>query len=140
MSIEALPSINATLNGLATILLALGYFFIKNKDKKNHIKCMVSALVVSTLFLTCYLVYHYHAGSKKFPELGWIKTLYLVILIPHIILAAVMVPMILKTFWHAFKKEWESHKKIARLTFPIWMYVSITGVVIYFMLYHWFAL
>lgn len=101
---------------------------------------MVSALVVSTLFLTCYLVYHYHAGSKKFPELGWIKTLYLVILIPHIILAAVMVPMILKTFWHAFKKEWESHKKIARLTFPIWMYVSITGVVIYFMLYHWFAL
>lgn len=137
--IEKLPMINACLNGAATICLALGYYFIKFKqDKEAHKKAMISALVISAVFLGCYLVYHYHAGSKKFPDLGWIKTVYLIILVPHIILAAVMVPMILMTFWHAGKQNWEKHKKIARVTFPIWMYVSITGVLIYLMLYVWF--
>jgi uncharacterized membrane protein YozB (DUF420 family) len=91
------------------------------------------------LFLISYLIYHYHAGSKPFPDLGWIKTVYLLILIPHIILAAVMVPMILKTLWHAYHQEFEKHARWARWTFPIWVYVSVTGVLIYFMLYHWFA-
>ena len=99
---------------------------------------MVAALLVSAAFLTSYLIYHYHVPSKKFPELGFIKTIYLTILIPHIILAAAMVPMILKTFWHAYRQEWDKHKKIARITFPIWMYVSVTGVLVYFMLYVWF--
>lgn len=99
---------------------------------------MIAALAVSTAFLTSYLIYHYHVPSKKFPDLGFIKTIYLLILIPHIILAVVMVPMILKTFWHAYKQEWEKHKKIARITFPIWMYVSVTGVIVYFMLYQWY--
>ena len=99
---------------------------------------MISALVVSAAFLTSYLIYHFNVPSKKFPDLGWIKTLYFLILFPHIILAVIMVPMILKTFWHAYKQEWESHKKIARITFPIWMYVSVTGVLVYFMLYQWF--
>ena len=100
---------------------------------------MVSALIVSTGFLVSYLIYHYNVPSKKFPDLGWIKVLYLLILIPHIILAAVMVPMIIKTFWHAYKQEWEKHKRIARITFPIWMYVSVTGVLVYLMVYQWFA-
>ena len=139
MNVYDLPAINATLNGIATVLLGSGYVAIKQGRKDLHKALMISALIVSAAFLACYLVYHYHAGSKPFPELGWIKTVYLVILVPHIILAAVMVPMILKTFWHAFRGEWESHKKIARWTFPIWMYVSLTGVVIYLMLYQWFT-
>jgi putative membrane protein len=139
MTINDLPTLNASLNGLSTLLLTWGYIAIHRGNKELHKKIMISALLVSTAFLTSYLIYHYHAGSKTFPDLGFIKTIYLLILIPHIILAAVMVPMILKTFWHAFRQEWEQHKKIARLTFPIWMYVSITGVIIYMMLYHWFA-
>lgn len=139
MTVYDLPAINASLNAIATILLGSGYVAIKRGNKELHKKLMISALVVSAAFLACYLIYHYHAGSKPFPDLGWIKTVYLIILVPHIILAAVMVPMILKTFWHAFRGEWESHKKIARWTFPIWMYVSLTGVVIYLMLYQWFT-
>lgn len=99
---------------------------------------MVSALFFSSVFLTGYLIYHYHHGSTKFPELGWIKTLYLSILFPHIILAVVMVPMIVMTFNYAFRKNWEKHKKLARITFPIWMYVSVTGVIIYLMIHQWF--
>jgi uncharacterized membrane protein YozB (DUF420 family) len=139
MNVYDLPAVNATLNGIASIFLLTGYIAIRRGHKELHKKLMISALVFSALFLGCYLVYHYHVGSKPFPELGWIKTVYLWILFPHIVLAAVMVPMILKTFWHAFRGEWEQHKKIAKITFPIWMYVSVTGVIIYFMLYHWFA-
>ena len=139
MAVSDLPAINATLNGAATCLLAWGYVAIRLGQRERHKRLMIAALVVSAAFLVCYLIYHYHVGSKPFPNLGWIKTVYLIILVPHIILAAVMVPMILKTFWHAFRSEWEPHKKIARWTFPIWMYVSITGVLIYLMLYVWFA-
>ena len=116
-----------------------GFYFIKvKKDQINHRKLMVSALFFSAIFLAGYLTYHYHHGSTKFPDLGWIKTFYLVILIPHIILAAVMVPMILMTFKHAFAGNFIQHKKWARVTFPIWMYVSITGVIIYLMVHQWF--
>lgn len=139
MTVQDLPTLNATLNSVATVFLLTGYIAIKQGNKELHKKLMVGALLVSALFLTSYLIYHYHVPSKKFPDLGWIKIVYLLILIPHIILAAVMVPMIIKTFWHAYKQEWEKHKKIAKVTFPIWMYVSVTGVVVYFMLYHWFA-
>lgn len=139
MSYQDLPTLNATLNAIAAFFLLTGFISIKRGHKELHKKLMSLALVMSALFLTSYLFYHYHVPSKKFPDLGWIKTLYLFILIPHVILAVVMVPMILKTFWHAYKQEWEKHKKIARLTFPIWMYVSVTGVVVYLMLYQWFA-
>jgi putative membrane protein len=138
MQVQDLPTLNASLNAVAATLLLSGYIAIKNKKTELHKKLMVATFIVSSLFLTSYLIYHYYVGSVKFPDLGWIKTVYLLILIPHIILSAVMVPMILKTFWHAYRQEWEKHKKIARLTFPIWMYVSITGVIIYLMLYHWF--
>ncbi len=139
MTVQDLPTLNASLNSVATALLLSGYIAIKKGQRELHKKIMVAALVVSAAFLTSYLIYHYHVPSKKFPDLGWIKTLYLVILIPHIILAAAMVPMILKTFWHAFRGEWDKHKKIAKITFPIWMYVSVTGVIVYFMLYRWFV-
>lgn len=139
MTVQDLPSLNASLNGIAGFFLLVGYIAIKQGKKELHKKLMVSALAVSAAFLTSYLIYHYHVPSKKFPDLGWIKTVYFLILFPHIILAAVMVPMILKTFWHAFRGEWEKHKKIAKITFPIWMYVSVTGVIVYFMLYQWFA-
>lgn len=139
MTLQDLPTLNASLNSIAGLLLLFGYISIKQGKKELHKKLMVSALGVSAAFLTSYLIYHYSAPSKKFPDLGWIKTLYLLILVPHIILAAVMVPMILKTFWHGFRGEWEKHKKIARITFPVWMYVSVTGVLVYLMLYRWFA-
>ena len=140
MNTADLPGINASLNFLSTLCLLSGYYFIKRKNKNEelHKLCMVSALVFSTFFLSGYLVYHYHHGSKPFPDLGWIKTVYLVILIPHIILAAAMVPMIVVTFYYAFTNNRVKHKKIARITFPIWMYVSVTGVLIFLMLYRWF--
>lgn len=139
MTVMELPGVNAALNATATVLLAAGYAAIRAGQRGLHRNLMILATLVSAIFLGCYLVYHAHVGSKPFPDLGWIKTVYLLILIPHIILAAVMVPMILKTFWHAFRQEWDKHKSIARWTFPIWMYVSVTGVVIYLMLYVWFA-
>lgn len=139
MTVQDLPTLNATLNFIASILLLSGYIAIKKNQKIIHRNFMISTLIVSAAFLTSYLIYHYHVPSKKFPDIGFMKTVYLLILIPHIILAAVMVPMILKTFWHAYKQQWDKHKKIARITFPIWMYVSVTGVIIYFMLYHWYA-
>ena len=139
MTVQDLPTLNATLNSIAGVLLLCGYVAIKKGHRDLHRNIMVSALVVSAAFLTSYLIYHYHVPSKKFPDLGWIKTVYLLILLPHILLAVIMVPMILKTFWHAFRGEWEKHKKIAKITFPIWMYVSVTGVIVYFMLYQWFA-
>jgi putative membrane protein len=139
METSNLPLINAIFNSLSTLCLISGYIFIKfKKDEKNHKRCMFMALFFSTIFLIGYLIYHYNHGSTIFPELGWIKTLYLTILFPHIILAVVMVPMILITFKHALTGNFVKHKKIARLTFPIWMYVSITGVIIYMMVYQWF--
>jgi len=139
MTLQDLPTLNAILNTIAACFLMSGYWAIKKKNEVLHKKLMVSALIVSAMFLTSYLIYHFNVPSKKFPDLGWIKTVYLLILIPHIILATVMVPMILKTFWHAFRDERAKHLKIARITFPIWIYVSVTGVIVYLMLYHWFA-
>lgn len=138
MTFQDLPSLNASLNAISASLLLAGFVAIKRGHRNLHIKLMVTALFFSAAFLTSYLIYHFNVPSKKFPDLGLIKTVYLLILIPHIILAAVMVPMILKTFWHASRQEWDKHKKIARITFPIWMYVSLTGVLVYFMLYRWF--
>jgi putative membrane protein len=141
MSLISLPTQNAFFNLLSTLCLISGYYFIKKRerDERKHKISMVMALIFSTIFLIGYLFHHYHHGSTTFPELGWIKTLYLIILVPHIILAAVMVPMIIMTFIYAFKGNLEKHKKIAKITFPIWMYVSVTGVIIYLMVYQLFT-
>ncbi len=138
MPLSELPFLNACLNALATLLLFSGFIAIKKRKKQLHKNLMIGAFCVSSLFLASYLYYHFHFPTKKFPDLGWIKTLYYLILFPHIILAVVMLPMIFLTFVRAFKQDWERHKKIARLTFPIWSYVSVTGVLIYLMLYQWF--
>jgi uncharacterized membrane protein YozB (DUF420 family) len=129
-----LPAVNATLHGISTLLLLTGYYFVKRRDLERHKIVMLGAGVTSTLFLISYVIYHLSAGSVKFQQQGFVRTVYLTILLTHVVLAmaiAVLVPM---TFWRAFKDP-ERHKKIARITFPIWLYVSITGVVIYLMLY-----
>ena len=136
MDVHSLPAVNASLNGTATLLLTIGYILMRQKKITAHRNFMVAAGVTSAFFLISYLVYHFQVGSVKFQHGGAVKAVYLTILFSHIILAlaiAVLVPM---TFWRAFKNDVERHRKIARITFPIWMYVSITGVVIYFMLYH----
>ncbi len=134
-SVADLPALNATLNFTSGILIAVGVYFIRRKKIRAHRACMLSALSVSALFLTSYLVYHYQVGSVRFAQEGWIRTLYLSILFSHIVLAVVIVPMVLRTIYLAFKERFDKHMGIARWTFPIWMYVSVTGVVVYVMLY-----
>lgn len=139
MGIESLPTVNALLNGTSATLLMVGWVLIKKRRTNGHIACMVSALCTSALFLACYLFYHYHHGSTKFAGEGWSRPLYFSILLSHIVLAVAMVPMIAATVFHAVCKQYERHLRIARWTLPIWLYVSITGVAIYLMLYHIFA-
>ena len=138
MSISDLPAVNACLNGLSAIFLTAGYIFIRRKNQAAHRNCMVSAFVTSTLFLVCYLTYHYHAGRTVFKDPAWFRPIYLVLLLTHTVLAVVIVPMILITLNRALKQRFDLHKKIARWTWPLWMYVSVTGVIIYILLYHRF--
>ena len=133
-----LPLINACLNGLSTILLISGFIAIKKKKEDTHKKLMISAFITSGVFLACYLYYHFTAGHFKFTGEGTIRTIYFLILVPHILLAMIMLPMIIMTFLRAFKGQWEKHRKIAKITFPIWLYVSFTGVVLYLYIYVWF--
>jgi putative membrane protein len=138
MSLNFFPTLNAILNATSGILLVAGYLFIRRKNINAHRACMVAALITSTLFLACYLTYHYMVGDTKFIGPDWAKTLYFFILVPHIILAVVMLPFIFMTVFRAFRGQFDRHKKVARWTFPVWLYVSVTGVIVYFMLYHWF--
>lgn len=138
MQIDDIPALNAVFNSLSSFCLIVGYFFIRRKEINKHRFMMVSALVFSALFLTGYLIYHYHAGSTKFQGEGLIRPVYFTILISHTILAVVIVPLVLVTVIRAFKGRFEKHKAIARWTLPLWLYVSVTGVLIYLMLYRWF--
>ena len=131
-----LPSLNATLNLTAAILIGTGFYFIKRKNIHAHKLCMVAALMVSALFLTSYLFYHYHVGSVRFTKQGWIRSVYFPLLISHTLLAVIVLPMVLRTAFLSFKGRFVSHVRIARWTFPVWMYVSVTGVVVYLLLYH----
>jgi putative membrane protein len=135
MSYSDLPAINASLNGLSAIFLLVGLFFILRKNVPAHRFCMLSALTSSIIFLICYLTYHYHAGTTRFLKPAWFRTIYLALLLTHTVLAVVIVPLIVITLTRAFKLRFEQHKKIARWTWPLWMYVSVTGVVIYYLLY-----
>jgi putative membrane protein len=139
MTIHDLPAVNATLNGLSAVLLALGFFFIKRGHKIAHRNCMISAFCTSVIFLGCYLTYHATVKTvTHFVDPAWFKPIYLTILLTHTILAAAIVPLILVTLNRARKQQFEAHKKIARWTWPLWMYVSVTGVVIYLLLYRIF--
>lgn len=134
------PPINATLNGLSTVLLIAGFLLIKSGRRKAHQAVMTGALVSSALFLACYLTYHYGAGHTEFPkEYPVARKIYFAILIPHILLAVVNLPFIILLVIAAARGNFAKHKRLARFTFPSWLFVSITGVVIYFMIYQWFT-
>src|SRR5215831_15872920 len=135
IGISDLATVNATLNGTAAILIGSGFYFIKRKNIQAHKACMVSAVVVSALFLTSYLIYHYNVGNVRFTKQGWIRNVYFPLLITHTILAAVVLPMVLRTVFLAAKGRFGQHVRVARWTFPVWMYVSVTGVVVYLLLY-----
>jgi uncharacterized membrane protein YozB (DUF420 family) len=135
MEVTDLPALNACLNSISTILLGAGYYFIRRREIERHKMSMIAAFVCSCLFLTSYLIYHYHVGSIPFTGQGWIRPVYFAILITHIILAATIVPLALITLYRAWRGQFDRHKRIARWTWPLWMYVSVTGVVIYVMLY-----
>jgi uncharacterized membrane protein YozB (DUF420 family) len=141
MNVTDLPAVNATLNGLSAVLLTVGWIAIRNRNIRLHKTCMISAFVTSALFLACYLTYHTlriqatGESSTKFPGTGIWRTIYFSILIPHILLAIAMLPMILRVFYLAFREDFARHKRLARWTLPIWLYVSVTGVLVYVMLY-----
>ena len=144
MSLHDLPAVNASLNGLSAVFLTAGFVFIRRKNKIAHRNCMAAAFVTSIVFLECYLTYHtwlavvLHQGPTRFLEPQWFRPIYLLILLTHTVLAMVIVPMILMTLWRAKTERFEAHKKIARWTWPLWMYVSVTGVVVYLLLYRIF--
>jgi len=138
LTIHDLPTVNAILNATSAVLLVCGYAFIRSGKVEVHRICMLGAFVVSALFLVSYSVYHAHVGSTKFAGTGWVRPLYFTILISHSALAALIVPMALITLFRALKGDFKRHRAIARWTLPIWLYVSVTGVLIYLMLYHLF--
>ncbi len=134
--VSALPVVNAVLNGTSAGLLTAGYLFIRQRKVTAHKTCMLTAFGVSSLFLISYLIYHYHAGSRPFAGDGWIRGVYFTLLISHLVLAALIVPFALTTIYRAWQGQFARHMRIARWTLPLWLYVSVTGVIVYWMLYH----
>jgi putative membrane protein len=130
-----LPALNATLNALAATLLTAGYILIRRGHRVGHKRCMLGALATSTAFLVSYVTYHANAGSRPFPGAGFARTVYFAILITHVVLAAAILPLALTTASRGLRAQYDRHVRIARWTLPIWLYVSVTGVVIYLMLY-----
>lgn len=135
ISVSSLPALNAALNSASALLLMGGYLCIRAGRVPAHRLCMLSAFATSMLFLISYLVYHFQVGSVPFQGYGWIRWVYFTILVSHTILAAAIVPLALITLYRALKGRFDRHKKIARWTFPLWLYVSVTGVIVYWMLY-----
>ena len=135
MTVYDLPAVNATLNAISAVLLMIGYVMIRQRRIEQHRKYMIAAFAVSVLFLISYLVYHANVGSKKFTAEGPVRTVYFFILITHIVLAALVPPMAIVTLVRGLREKYDAHARLARWTWPIWMYVSITGVIVYLMLY-----
>jgi uncharacterized membrane protein YozB (DUF420 family) len=139
MTIKDLPSLNASLNALSTCFILIGLFFIKNDRKQAHIAAMSAALLTSTLFLVGYLTYHFQVASvTRFTHPGWPRAVYFFVLATHVPLAAITVPLVLLTIVPALRQRYDRHRTIAKWTVPIWLYVSITGVIVYLMLYVWY--
>ena len=130
-----LPEVNATLNAISALLLVTGYILIRRGQTQEHRLCMLAAFVTSALFLASYVVYHLNVGSVAFTGQGTIRIVYFTILISHIILAIIILPMVIVTLLRALRGQLESHRRIAKWTLPLWLYVSVTGVVVYWMLY-----
>jgi uncharacterized membrane protein YozB (DUF420 family) len=133
--ISYLPHVNACLNGTSAVLLLTGYTFIRSRNVAAHRPCQIAALTVSLLFLASYLTYHHHHGATRFQGTGLVRTIYFTVLTSHTILAIVIVPLVILTFYRAFRNDFTRHRRIARITLPLWLYVSITGVIVYLMLY-----
>jgi len=135
-TVPPLATVNATLNAIAAVFLAAGFYFIRRRRIAAHRICMLTAFGVSAVFLICYLAYHYQVGDVRFTGQGAVRPVYFSILISHIILAAATVPLAIFTLSRALGARFEAHRRIARWTWPVWMYVSITGVIVYLMVYH----
>ncbi|OLC46200.1 MAG: hypothetical protein AUH43_14560 [Acidobacteria bacterium 13_1_40CM_65_14] len=135
MTVHDLPAVNASLNALSGILLLVGYVLIRRRRIETHRKVMIAAFVTSSIFLVCYVVYHAQVGSVRFTRQGFVRPLYFTILVTHVTLAAAVVPLALITLSRGLKARYERHRTIARWTFPIWLYVSVTGVLVYVLLY-----
>jgi putative membrane protein len=133
--LTSLPAVNACLNAASAFFLLLGYSFIRRGKMNPHRACMLTAFACSTVFLASYLYFHFHAGLIRFGGQGWIRPVYFAILISHTILAIVIVPMVLVTLSRALREKFDRHRAIARWTFPLWLYVSVTGVIVYWLLY-----
>ena len=133
--IPYLPHLNACLNGTSAILLFSGWRFIRARNVVAHRACQIGALIVSLLFLTSYLTYHFNHGTTRFQGTGLARPIYFTVLTSHTILAIVIVPLVVLTFYRAFRNDFVRHRRIARITLPLWLYVSITGVIVYLMLY-----
>jgi len=139
MTLNDLPAVNASFNGLAAIFLTAGFIFIHQKNQQAHSRCMIAAVISSALFLAGYLTYHFGVhGVTKFQNPAWFRPFYLTLLLTHTTLAVVIVPLIIITFTRALRQRFDAHRKIARWTWPLWMYVSVTGVIIYLLLYQIF--
>ena len=135
MTLTDLPALNATLNSIAAILLLFGRHAIKQGNIPRHRFIMISALTVSAAFLTSYLIYHYNVGSVPYPKQDWTRPVYFTILIPHVLLAGLMTPFIVLAVWHALRGRFDKHRRLVRWVWPVWMFVSVSGVVVYLMLY-----
>lgn len=135
MELSAFPALNASLNATCAVLLVVGWVLIKSGRREAHRWTMVAAFLCSAVFLACYLWYHFHAGSVRFQKTGPIRTVYFTILLTHTVLATAVLPVILRTLFLAAKGRFEEHRRWARWAFPIWLYVSVTGVSVYWMLY-----
>ena len=138
MNVSDLPALNASLNGVATAFLIAGYLFVRRRQIQAHKAFMLAAVTASALFLISYVIYHANAGSRPFTGTGPLRAVYFFILLTHIPLAALIVPLAIATLTFALSGKFDKHRRIARITFPIWLYVSVTGVLVYFFLYHWF--
>ena len=135
MTLQDLPAVNATLNAISGILLSAGYFLIRARRVKQHRRCMIAAFTSSALFLVCYVVYHAQVGSVRFTRQGFVRPLYFSILVTHVTLAATVVPLSILTLSRGLQARYAKHRAIARWTLPIWLYVSVTGVLVYVLLY-----
>lgn len=136
MTVADLPALNAALNATSAALLAAGYTFIRRRQIHRHRSCMIAAFVVSTAFLISYVIYHAKHGATPFPGHGWMRPVYFTMLVSHVLLAVSVVPLALVTLYRAWRGDFARHRRIAVITFPIWMYVSVTGVLVYWLLYH----
>ncbi|MEX1129078.1 MAG: DUF420 domain-containing protein [Vicinamibacterales bacterium] len=138
MQLTDLPAVNATLNGISAVLLMIGYVLVRQRKLEQHRRVMIAAFSTSVLFLICYVIYHANVGSRRFPGQGPVRSVYFFVLITHIVLAALVPPMAIITLSRGLRARYDTHRRIARWTLPIWLYVSVTGVIVYVMLYRMF--